>query len=162
MVAFQSVVRQFQTTGLPGEYARDSPRIALPWILNSSGTDQVIGNAFTYSSDGIATTGGTGVFLGILMSPKEHALIGDGSSALLPSDIIADDIVGTLATTAFVFVTISAINNDGEVGTAVAYNTTTGAIVIGAPGGGELAIPGATVAVTDILAVGLAIIQLQD
>lgn len=93
---FQSLVRADQTTGLPGEIAFAGPTRSEPWILESAGgtggTVNTFGFGYTKRNDGTVQVGGTGTFVGIMIRPKDHALIGVGSSALTPSDNIADGI----------------------------------------------------------------------
>ncbi len=127
MTSFQSVVRQRQTSGLAGEVARDGPIVACDLILNS-GVPNPIGFAYTKKSDGIVEVGGAGVFFGILGRPKEHALIGDGTSALNPINTLADGIVGTLFTTAILFVNLTSAGDSNVSGNFVFFADTGGAL----------------------------------
>jgi hypothetical protein len=161
MASFQSTVRQFQTDGLPGEVAREGPVRAQPWNLDSSGTAQTFGNIFTQSADGIAEVGGTGPFIGLLVRPKEHALLGDGSNALAAVNALPDNANGQLADMGIFFVNVT---GTGSVGEVLNFNDTTGLLDLGAPGAGETAVPNAKLIIEDISGAGtkLAIIQLTN
>ncbi len=89
MVAtFQSTVNIWSALGVVGDMAFDGPLRAEPYNLFSSGTPNIIGNAFTVTSGGnpepsgnsavagTATVGGTGVFAGILVNSKDYASYG--------------------------------------------------------------------------------------
>lgn len=71
----QTSVNQFQTLGVPGEFADDSPKRVAPYaVLANSSAQPTCGYAFTQgASDNQAVVGGTGVFLGILVEPKQYA-----------------------------------------------------------------------------------------
>ncbi len=157
-----SPLRQVQTTGLPGEVAREGPTRAGAWILNSGGQANVVGFAFHKVADREAEVGGTGEFVGILGRPKEHALVGVGASALTPTDILADGIVGNMITMGILFLQLDGTGAAGTVGTGVYSNDVTGSIAAGAAGAGETQIPNASIVLEDVAAGGLAIVSLTN
>ena len=157
-----SPLRSVQTTGLAGEIARDGPQRSTPWILNSSGQPNVIGYAYRKVADGEAEVGGTGAFVGILSQPKEHALVGSGSSSLTPSNILADGLNGTLTTMGILYIQLDGTGDAGTVDKALYSNDTTGAIAAGTPGAGETAIPNAKIVIDDVPADGLAIVSFTN
>ena len=167
-MGFQAApLRSDQTTGLPGEVAREGPLRAAPWILNSSAPN-IIGHAFTKVADGEAQVGGDisggDVFLGILGRPKEHALLGVGTSSLTPTDVLGNGIVGTLISKAILFIKLddaSAQSVAGAVGTALFFNDTTGIISAGTAGAGESVIPNAVIVLEDVADGTLAIVQFE-
>lgn len=168
-MALQSVVRAEQTTGLPGEFAREGPTRAAPWILLSTPESNVFGHAFTQVSDGNAQVGGDisgGVpFVGIMGRPKEHALVGVGTSSLTATDVLADGIVAQMISMGIIYVQLVDDGGQavaGDVGTALFFDDTTGAISAGTAGGGQSVIPNAQIVLEDVAVDGLAIIQLTN
>lgn len=162
-MTFQSApLRNDITTGLPGEIAFDGPTRVASWILNSSGTPNVFGYAYTKVADGEATVGGTGAFLGIMIRPKERAL---ASSGLTPSDVLADANNGDLLDMGFIFVQLSSVSAQaaaGAVGTGLFYVQATGVVSAGTAGSGETQIPNAEIYLEDVADDGLAIVRLTN
>lgn len=88
-MTFQSLVRQVQTDGFVGNIIEDGPKRAFPKILNSASADNnVFGRAFTIvtgsDTEVAAGTGGSSVFAGILINPKEFVTSGASTGALDP------------------------------------------------------------------------------
>ncbi len=168
-MSFQaSPLRAVQTTGLPGEVARDGPNRSAPWILNSSAPN-IIGHAFTKVADGQAQVGGDisagAVFVGIMGRPKEHALVGVGTSSLTATDVVGDGAVATMITTGILFIQLSGVSAQaaaGAVGTPLFFVDATGLISAGTAGAGESVIPNAKIVLEDVADDGLAIVQFQD
>lgn len=157
-MGFQSTVRQFQAAGLPGEIAEDGPTRARTWILDSDGTAQTVGYAFTWRSDGVARVGTAAqAFAGILARPKGQALLGDGSSALGPFYNVPDNQNGELITMGFVFVMLA---NAGVYDDGVFYTDATGALSAGTAGAGETQIANAKVRRDTPGGAGLSVIEL--
>src|ERR1700761_6331884 len=111
MVAtFQSSVNIWSAAGVVGELAFDGPMRAAPYNLYSAGVPNLVGNAFTVTSGGspepvgnsaiagTAQVGGTGVFAGILINPKDYASYGTASGPLNPTLVLPDYSIGQLAT----------------------------------------------------------------
>ncbi len=167
-MALQTQVRQFQTSGLPGEIANAGPIFSTVWIVRTSVVDtfNMIGYAYTQLEDGVATPGGNGAtepFLGILVRPKEEALLGDDTGTLQPVYYLSDNQNGTLLTTGEIWVNLGTA---GSVGDSLAYVITTGQI-----GSASVwtvdditysAVPSAKIITEDIPAAGLAKIRIID
>lgn len=135
-MAFQSTVRNEQGFGVVGEIFDNGPHRVQPFTLRSdSAADNVFGRAFTVLSEGVAEAGkdGAQVFAGILVSPKEHALIGNGLS---PSLTLPNETIASLLSEGSVVVSLAATANIGD---AVGYTNATGVLITVAPGG---AVPG--------------------
>lgn len=125
-MAFQSTVRAFSASGVAGEFACDGPTRAQSAILNSaSAAYNIIGRAFTVSSEGVAAAGGTGRFLGILAMPKEYATSGTTSGTLAPTTTLPNNAVADFVSMGIMFVTLPAA---AAIGDLVQYDTTTGAL----------------------------------
>lgn len=137
MVAtFQSTVNIFSAAGVPGDMAFDGPLRAAPYNLSSSGTPNIIGNAFTITSGGnpdptngsslagTATVGGTGVFGGILVNSKEYAAMSSlGGSTINPIMTLPDNSIGMLSTMGYFFASLPGSANVGDL---VTYDPLTG------------------------------------
>lgn len=162
---FQSTVNIFNALGLPGELAfAGAPKRAEEFILFSSGTPNQVGYAFTVTAGGnpnpslnsplaqTAQVGGTGVFAGILVSPKEYPLYGSSVSALTPSDTVPDYANASLLKMGYIFVNLPGPANPGDL---VTYDPLTGALNSIAPVTsftGSIA-PGGSAGVLDVLTV---------
>lgn len=170
-MTFQSDVRQFQTTGIQGEIAREGPTRVAPWNIDPEEANvnpNTIGFAFTKSQDGdvnnqpgSAVPGGAGVFVGILMQPKEHALSGTTSGTLEPTLDLPDGTIGSFLTMGIIYVELT---TDGAVGENIFYDDVTGAIAADPTLTltGHTIITAARVVLQDIPAPGLAIIELTS
>ncbi len=71
----QTSVNQYQTLGVPGEFADSSPKRVAPYAVLANSTAQpTCGYAFTQgTNNNEAIVGGTGTFLGVLVEPKQYA-----------------------------------------------------------------------------------------
>ena len=159
-MSVQSSVRQFQTTGLAGEFAKDGPRRARPFNLltGGGGTPNIIGRVYTQPSDGNAALGdGTDPVLGVLVHPKEHALVGDGASALAAVNALPDGAVGQIADMGILYADLAGAVTLGDV---LTFNTTTG-IISNTAADATNRLFGAT-AYADLSGAGLGIIQLTN
>lgn len=135
---FQSTVNIFNALGIVGDLAFDGPIRAGSYNLNSSGTPNVIGYAYTVTNGinpepsgaagnaGTAQVGGTGAFAGILINPKEYPLRGVTGAPLGASIVLPDFAIGDLLIMGEVFVNIP---GPASVGDAIAYSQATGALV---------------------------------
>lgn len=158
-------LRSTLTAGLAGEIAREGPLRSAPWILNSSGTPNIIGHAFTKESDGNAEVGGSGVFVGILSRPKEYALVGVGTSSLTATAVLGDGAVGNMITEGIMFIQLDDTSGQavaGAVGTGLFFVDATGIISAGTAGGGETQIANAVIVLEDVAVDGLAIVQFSS
>ncbi len=136
--SFQSTVNITTALGVPGELSFDGPIRSKSAIINSSGTANNVGYAYTWTDNAnpspagnssiaaIAQVGGTGVFAGILVNPKAYAANGTTSGGPLgPTLSIPDYTEGELMDMGECFVQMPGPANIGDL---VCYNTTSGAL----------------------------------
>lgn len=140
---FQGTINYNQPLGVVGEVAFGGPQRAAPWNLYSNGQAQVIGYGFTVTNGGDpdptagspnagqAIVGGTGIFAGILIAPKEYASFGASGAPLGATLTLPDYATGELLTMGFISVALSTANNN--VGNRVYMDTTTGQLGSQAP-----------------------------
>lgn len=116
------------------------------------------GHVFTQTEQGKAVQGGTGDFVGILVNPKEHALIG---SITQPSLAIPDGTAGALCRFGVIYVKTT---NAASIGALACYSNADGSIASysGSAPAGYTAIPNAKFKFAAGAADGLAILQLGD
>lgn len=138
-MSFQtSTVNVYNALGIPGAIAFDGPSRAGTFNLVSGAQAQTIGFAFTHDnsgavpnpalnapSAGLARVGGTGAFAGILVNPKVYATGGGSAGPLSPTLNLPNNAIGELLAMGEIFVSLPAAANVGD---AVLYNTTTGAL----------------------------------
>lgn len=160
-MAFQSTVSLSQAFGVPGEVIFTGPTRAQPYRLSSADASyNVVGRAFTVSSEGVAQAGGAGAFAGILVHPKHYASYGTtADGTLAPTLTLANNAQVECMTLGEVVVTLPGA---AAIGDAVKYNTTTGVLGVGAPGAGEATVPGAKVSHFTVSGAGLAVITLTN
>jgi hypothetical protein len=130
IMSFQTTISSSQAFGVKGELILSSPIRATPYNLVSTPNLNTVGNAFTVSSEGVATVGGTGVFAGILVNPKHYATSGTVSGTLEPTMVLPDNSIGELLTMGDI---VAYINSAAAIGDNVVYDTTTGALSAVAP-----------------------------
>lgn len=159
-MALQSTVNIEMGFGVVGELANDSPYTAKPYTLVSGAQTNVVGKYFTVTSEGIAAAGGTGAIAGILMHPKHYALRGTSAGGTLaPTITLADNEIGECLIEGEIII---AVSGAAAIGDALKYNTTTGVIGTGAPGGGEAAVPNARIVQLTPTGAGLAIARIAN
>lgn len=150
-MAFQSTVPVLQGFGVPGDIHLEAPFRAEPLTVNSSGTANVYGNAFTKdASTNVAKVGGTiavgTVFAGLLVNSKEATTYGTAAGTLEPTLNLPDNMIGDFAVMGDVVVKVSTACKVGDV---LVYDTTTGALSTMAPGAtagaGKAAVPNAVI-----------------
>lgn len=136
-MGFQQTVNINEAFGVIGELVFDGPIRSAPHILNSSGTPNYVGYAYTNVSSaqsgtnsvqavaGVAQVGGTGTFAGILVGPKEQALAGTTGNTLGASLAVADYTIGELLTMGFINVNLPGPATPGDL---VVYDPATGAL----------------------------------
>lgn len=167
MVAtFQSTVNIWSAAGVVGEMAFDGPMRTAPYNLFSNGVPNIVGNAFTVTGGGNpepsgnralagnAQVGGSGIFAGILINPKDYASYGTTglNGPLNPSMILPDYSIGQLATMGYFWVNLPGPANVGDL---VTYDPLTGALNSVAPTvnfTGAIA-PGGSAGTPDVLTV---------
>ena len=158
----QKTVNTKQAFGLVGTFYDDSPRRVAPYNVNKTagGTAATVGCAFTADTSDVtkAIMGGTGAFLGILVSPKEYII--NGLSASLE---VQDGTIGQLCTMGHVIVKPT---KAVTVGYVAAFNNTTGAIEAYANassvGEGSTLIPNAKFVFVNALANEPAVLELGN
>ncbi len=127
-MSFQQTVFINQGFGVPGELFTDSPYIALPYTIDTTSHPEynIIGaTCCTVVSQGFCTAGGTGVFAGFLVDPKDVALFGAGGIPLNPTLTVPNFTLVECLTMGTIIVTLPA---SAAIGDYVVYDTTTGAI----------------------------------
>lgn len=135
-MTFQSAINIYNSLGVIGELAFSGPTRTLPYNLNSTNPN-VIGAAYTVTSGGdpatvrgaplagTARVGGTGVFAGILISPKQYASLGTSTGTLNETLVLPNNSIGELLQMGYVNVNLP---GPASVGDLVTYDTTTGAL----------------------------------
>ncbi len=164
-MTFQSTVRDDLATGIIGEIIFDGPCRARPVNIDSSGTAQTIGNAFTYEDgvDDSAAVGsaGAGAFAGILVNPKVYANQGTTSGTLEPTLDLPDNTSAELLTMGTIVVNLTIVGT-GKIGEGIFYVDATGALGSGTAGAGQTQITNAKIDRKNISGAGLAIITLTE
>ena len=128
---FQSSVNIALGAGVVGDVSFESPSRATPYVLSSADASyNVVGRAFTVSSEGVAAAGGTGIFAGILANPKVYPLQGTSAGTLTPTLTLPNNATAELVTMGDMYTYLPAAANIGDL---VAYDTTTGALSTTAP-----------------------------
>ena len=148
------------------EYGADGNNITLAASAATAGTmsggkdakPATIGHVFTQTEQGKAVQGGTGNYVGILVSPKEHALIGDITK---PGLTVADGTAGSLCRFGVIYVKTT---NAASIGAPACYSNADGSIASysGSAPSGYTAIPNSEFKFVSGAADGLAILQLGD
>ena len=168
-MTFQTTVQNDQSTGIPGEYAESGPHRQFPGIIKSANAAaNIFSRAFSHvaAQDDNVIAGGTGVFAGLLMNPKEHASLG-GSSPLDATLTLPSEIDANFADNGIVYATIS---TTADIGDDVHYVTlvdgTAGTLIAVAPGTTPAAnnalIPGAKIVRRNLTTTGqVGVIQLN-
>lgn len=142
-MAFQQSILARQAFGNVGEFFDDSSRRVETAVLASvDPANNIFGSVFTRTGqvDNFQTVeaGGTGVFFGFLIAPKEHALLGDGAGSLNPSLTLNNTVQAAFCNMGVIFVKLPAIANVGDL---VLYAEADGTLSTVAPG---VALPAGT------------------
>ena len=128
MSGFQTTVFLQQGAGVPGELYNSYPHRTQSYILNSgSAANNIIGSTCcTLTSQGLVAAGGTGIFAGFLVDPKNIALFGaPGSTPLSPTLVVPNNTQVECLTESSIWVTLPAAAAIGDV---IIFNQTTGQI----------------------------------
>lgn len=137
MVAqFQSAVNFYEAFGVVGDMILDGPVRSGPLTVNSSGTPNLVGNAFTLtntgaiagnnsnqSNAGTCKVGGTGLFAGILVNSKAYSTNGGSGGPLTPTLAIPDNSIGEFMGMGQV---VANLPGGASVGDLVTYDPATG------------------------------------
>src|ERR1700733_6207797 len=127
-MGFQSTVSINMGFGVPGELFTDSPYQSQPYTIytSASAAYNIIGSTCcTVTSQGFCEAGGTGVFAGFLVDPKDVALFGTNGIPLNPTLTVPNYTQVECLTMGTIVVQLPAA---AAIGDYVVYNTTTGAI----------------------------------
>lgn len=157
-MSLQTAVRELQAFGLVGEFYDDSPRRVAPYNVYAGSDQPVVGRAFTIdaTTKTSANMGGTGVWGGILVSPKEYVLYGGLNATMeIPSGTPAQ-----LATMGHVNVVVTTATSVGDY---AFYNTTDGTIASAAdttPPANTAIIPNGRFVLVDAAAGEVAVLEL--
>ncbi len=168
-MGFQSTVRIDQTDAIVGEIVFGGPLRAEPKrTLSTDAANNVFGRAFQQvagvANDGnvSADAGEAGIFAGIMVSPKEHALLGTSAGTLEASLTIPNNTEATFLKEGTIAVIFDRAANIGDI---VAFNFDTGVLRPLAPGTSAPAdhalISNCTVVRNSIPAAGLAYIHVN-
>lgn len=130
----QQTVFLQQSAGFVGDLYGDFPFSADPYELDSvDETNNVFGNFFTVTSQGIAQAGGTGPVAGFMVDPKDSALRSTGGlNPFTPTLQLPNGSIAAMLTIGKIFVTLPAPCNIGD---WVIYDLTTGELATVAPPG---------------------------
>lgn len=163
-MGFQSTVGLNQAFGVAGEIVSQGPIRSQPFTLVSTPNANVIGNAFSVVSEGVAKVGGTGDFAGILINPKSYATAGASTGTLDPTLTLPDQSIGELLSMGEVLIPVS---NSAKVGNRVAYNNTNGALLAimdsaSSAGAGYTFVPNAKISRYDLPSAGLGVVTLTN
>lgn len=161
---YQSTVFEFQASGVQGEIYSDYPVGCDAYVVNSSGaTPNLFGYGCTLGTTQgqvqMGNPGGTHVFAGFLVFPKEQASFGTGGQPLAPTLAVPDGTVVDVLNLGMIWVYLPAAANIGDL---VLFDNVTGALTTVAPGS---ALPtgksfgNATVQIYPVTQAGLAVIR---
>lgn len=163
----QTSILSSQPLGIVGEVVIDGPVLARAFTLNSDDAAyNVFGRAFTVASESVAQAGGTGVFAGILTSPKEHISYGTADGGPLAPTLTLPNGVQAEMTTMAAGLVIS-LPASASIGDKVIYDTTTGALSTVASaatsaGSGKAFVPNARIVEYTPSAAGLAVMRMAN
>jgi len=153
-MSFQTQVRTEMAGGIVGELYNNEPTRVKTMTIDSGGTANTIGNAYTHSSDTLAVVGGTNAFAGILINPKAQSAAGlDATLA------VEDGASGELLTMGTIVVNVTVFES-GDIGDGVFYVNATGALGAGTASTGQTQIANAVISHKSISGIGLAVITL--
>ena len=148
----QTVIERKLAFGVVGEFIDGTVKKVDTYLLNSD--DNVIGTAFTRVSEGLATKGGTGLFVGLLVLPKQYV---NYSSSLESTNSILKGTQASICKTGRV---VANVNGVAAVGDTVFFDNTTGLLGAGTAGAGQTQVPNCTVFYYAAEANGLCVLEL--
>lgn len=148
-MGFQTTVIGDIRSGVIGEIAFNGPTRAVSAMLDSGAgaANNVVGRAFCYASaenNTVSAGGDGGIFAGILIQPKSHALRGTAAGGTLADSLaLPDGVAVELLQMGEVFVSLA--SDGATIGSLVKYADATGILDHGAASTGETQVPNATV-----------------
>ena len=142
-MAFPSSVISDLVSGIPGEIAFDAPYTGITAILDTTTeANNVFGRAFTYKTESVESVqaGGTGLFAGLMVNPKAHAINNLSST----TDSVSNGRVAEFAVQGEVYVLLSA-GTSVTIGDGIYFVNADGTLGAGTATTGQTQISGATV-----------------
>ena len=138
---FQQTVRIEQTAFFVGNIVKDGPIRSNALILNTTDpTLNVVGSGFSYiaGNDNEVEAGGTGIFAGVLVGPKQYSSAGTTADPLAPTLTLPNGENGDILYMGIVSI-IYGVNTDNatgavNIGDQLVMEQTTGIISAIAPG----------------------------
>ena len=142
-MAFPSSVISDLVSGIPGEIAFDAPYTGITAIVDTTTeANNVFGRAFTYKTESVESVqaGGTGLFAGLMVNPKAHAI----NTLAATTDSVSNGRVAEFCVKGEVYVLLSA-GTAVTIGDPVFFVNADGTLGAGTAAAGQTQIAGATV-----------------
>jgi hypothetical protein len=142
-MAFPSTVISDLVSGIPGEIAFDAPYTGITAIVDTTTeANNVFGRAFTYNNEAVESVqaGGTGLFAGLMVNPKAHAI----NMLDATTDSVSNGRVSEFCVGGEVYVLLSA-GTAVTIGDPVYFVNADGTLGAGTAAAGQTQIAGATV-----------------
>ena len=142
-MAFPSSVISDLVSGIPGEIAFDAPYTGITAIVDTTTeANNVFGRAFTYKTESVESVqaGGTGLFAGLMVNPKAHAI----NTLAATTDSVSNGRVSEFCVEGEVYVLLSA-GTAVTIGDPVFFVNADGTLGAGTAAAGQTQIAGATV-----------------
>ena len=142
-MAFPSSVISDLVSGIPGEIAFDAPYTGITAIVDTTTeANNVFGRAFTYKTESVESVqaGGTGLFAGLMVNPKAHAI----NTLAATTDSVSNGRVSEFCVEGEVYVLLS-VGTAVTIGDPVFFVNADGTLGAGTAAAGQTQISGATV-----------------
>lgn len=142
-MAFPSSVISDLVSGIPGEIAFDAPYTGITAIVDTTTeANNVFGRAFTYKTESVESVqaGGTGLFAGLMVNPKAHAI----NTLAATTDSVSNGRVSEFCVKGEVYVLLS-VGTAVTIGDPVFFVNADGTLGAGTAAAGQTQITGATV-----------------
>ena len=142
-MAFPSSVISDLVSGIPGEIAFDAPYTGITAIVDTTTeANNVFGRAFTYKNEAVESVqaGGTGLFAGLMVNPKAHAI----NTLAATTDSVSNGRVAEFCVKGEVYVLLS-VGTAVTIGDPVFFVNADGTLGAGTAAAGQTQIAGATV-----------------
>ena len=142
-MAFPSTVISDLVSGIPGEIAFDTPYVGITALINTTTeANNVFGRALTYRDEAIESVqvGGTGLFAGLLVNPKESAVNAIG----VTGDVVSNGRTVEACVRGEIYVLLSA-GTSVTIGDGIYFVNADGTLGAGTAGAGQTQIANATV-----------------
>ena len=152
----QTQITKNLANGVVGEFYDNSPKKVDTYILESGAVDNVVGHAYTSSSEGIAIAGGAGLFVGLLVNPKQYANYSIGLGA---TNVVANSTQASLSKMGRVW---ADVGGAGSVDDDVFFDNITGALGVGTAGAGQTQISNCKIFYYPATSNGLCVLELLN